>query len=146
MDTKTQTVITHAAEETRTQGAEFSRGCQTGSVLALQGELGAGKTTFVQGFLAGLGAEPPYPSPTFILMHQYDLPDSEGRRIRRIYHVDAYRVDARAFENVGWDEWLHDPEGIVLVEWPERISELLPEGTQWIRFFHADDGGRRIEH
>ena len=144
MITKTMESITHSTEETLAYGADFARSCTAGSLVALQGELGAGKTTFVQGLLAGIGAEPPYPSPTFILMHQYDIAQRGQGGVRRVYHVDAYRVDSRALENVGWDEWVSDPEGIVLVEWPERSPELLLGHVRQLRFSHTADGGRRI--
>lgn len=137
------TLITYSAEETVLAGRQFARTLGPGTVVALQGDLGAGKSTFLQGVLAALGIPPPYPSPTFVIMHQYDLAVSlQGAR--RVYHVDAYRVDAAALRNIGWDEWLADSEGIVFVEWPERVSELVPQAARRIAFAHMSEGSREI--
>jgi tRNA threonylcarbamoyladenosine biosynthesis protein TsaE len=137
--------ITHSAEETRALGATLIRGILPGSILALRGDLGAGKTTFVQGLLEELGAEKPYVSPTFVIMKQYDFPESSGNGIRRIYHVDAYRIDDPAdMEKLGFDEWCADPEGFVLVEWPEKIDTLLPENTKTVSLRWLSDTDREI--
>jgi tRNA threonylcarbamoyladenosine biosynthesis protein TsaE len=114
-------------------------------VIALTGNLGAGKTTLTQGILEALGVEPPYPSPTFILMHQYAIAQHETQNIKRVYHIDAYRVEAKDLQEVGWDEWCADSEGVMIVEWPERVREILPEHTLWIRLSVIPEGGRRME-
>jgi tRNA threonylcarbamoyladenosine biosynthesis protein TsaE len=116
-----------------------------GSVLALRGDLGAGKTTFVQGLLEALGAEKPYVSPTFVIMKQYDLSESSANGIRRVYHVDAYRMDdPEEIEKLGFAEWCADQEGIVLVEWPEKIEPLLPPTVKTISFAWLSDTDREI--
>ena len=123
-----RTYTTHSKEETRALGKELALGLRPASLITFSGELGAGKTTLIQGILEGLGALPPYPSPTFVLMNQYDLEvglPSEG--VRRVYHADAYRVGAADFEKLGFTEWCMDPTGIVLLEWPERLAEILPD-------------------
>ncbi len=118
---------TASAEETRAIGREYANRLSPGAFITLSGELGAGKTTFTQGLLEGLGARPPYVSPTFIIMKLYELPAPTATGIRRIYHADAYRVEGRDIEQAGIEEWASDPEGIVLFEWPERASDVLPE-------------------
>lgn len=143
-----QETITHTPDETRELGRQFARTLAPGTIVALEGELGAGKSTFLQGVLAELGVEPPYPSPTFVIMHQYDLP--VGSPVfavggRRVYHVDAYRVDAEALCALGWEEWMTDPAGVVFIEWPERVAELILETARWIRFSHTSEGYRRVE-
>lgn len=136
---------THSAEETRVLGAETARRTNPGSVIALQGDLGAGKTTFVQGFLEALGAEKPYVSPTFVIMKQYDLPKPSENGIRRIYHVDAYRMDdPQDIAKLGFEEWCADREGLVLVEWPEKLGDLLPKDAKIISLRWLSDTEREI--
>ena len=97
-----------------------------GTLLCLTGDLGAGKTTLVQGLLEGVGAERPYVSPTFVIMKQYDLAVPSANGIARVYHADAYRVEAKDFTEIGFAEWYADPQGLVILEWPERITDILP--------------------
>ncbi|QQS15362.1 MAG: tRNA (adenosine(37)-N6)-threonylcarbamoyltransferase complex ATPase subunit type 1 TsaE [Candidatus Moraniibacteriota bacterium] len=133
---------TQSAEELRKLGASFARGICPG-VVALSGELGAGKTTFSQGILAEMGATGPFTSPTFVIMKQYDLAvPLEG--IERIYHVDAYRIGEADLRAQGFAEWASDPNGVVLLEWPERVPGLVPETATRISFT-VEKTGRRIE-
>lgn len=118
---------TSSAEETRAFGAQIAEGLVPGSLLCLRGDLGAGKTTFVQGMLEYFGAARPFVSPTFVIMKQYDVPKENGAGIRRIYHADAYRVGEGDFRQLGFAEWCGDQEGLVILEWPERIAAILPE-------------------
>ena len=122
-----QTAITYSAEETRALGQKMAESLSSGTLLCLTGDLGAGKTTFTQGLLAGFGATRPYISPTFVIMKQYDLPASSSTGIKRVYHCDAYRVGEKDFRELGFAEWCTDPEGVVILEWPERIQNILPE-------------------
>lgn len=119
--------ITHSAEETRALGKKLALELRSGTIVCLAGDLGAGKTTLAQGLLEGLGAEQPYVSPTFVLMKQYELATSSVTGIRRVYHCDAYRIDdPEDFAKLGFAEWCADPEGLVLLEWPERVDKFLP--------------------
>ena len=122
-----ETYTTHSAEETRAVGRQLATTLLPGTLLCLTGDLGAGKTTLVQGLLEGLGAERPYVSPTFVIMKQYELPASSVTGVKRIYHADAYRVGSKDFTEIGFAEWCADPQGLVILEWPERIVDLLPE-------------------
>ena len=127
--------FSETAEETRLLGRDFGNTLSPGTLICFRGDLGAGKTTFIQGMLAVLGARPPFISPTFVLMKEYDLDTPTANGIRRVYHADAYRMErAEDFEKIGFTEWCADPEGIVLLEWPERIESLLPEQRIEIRF------------
>ena len=123
-----QTIYTtRTTEETRAIGAELAREIIPGTLVCFYGDLGAGKTTLIQGFLAECGAERPYVSPTFVLMKQYDLTQPTTLGIKRIYHADAYRIEhAEDFMKLGFAEWYADPEATLLLEWPERVNELLP--------------------
>jgi tRNA threonylcarbamoyladenosine biosynthesis protein TsaE len=110
-----------------------------GSCLALHGDLGAGKTQFVRGLVAALGASPrAVSSPTYVLLNIY-----EGGRLT-VYHLDAYRVTgAEDFEGIGFSELL-EQGGVVVVEWADRVTELLPPGTVHVRIEHAGKTRRRI--
>lgn len=122
-----KTTTTRSKRETQLYGENLAKTMSPGRPLLLMGDLGAGKTTLVQGMLAGLGAEPPYPSPTFVLMNQYELQAPTVNGIERVYHADAYRVGRDDFEKLGFLEWCADPKGLVILEWPERLSDLVPE-------------------
>lgn len=122
-----ETFTTDSAEATRSLGKILAGKMTPGTLLCLEGDLGAGKTTLVQGILEGFGAERPYVSPTFVLMKQYDLALPSVMGIKRIYHADAYRVGEKDFRELGFAEWCTDPEGLVILEWPKRIGVLLPE-------------------
>lgn len=121
------TITTHSATDTRAFGKQLAGEITPGTLLCLQGDLGAGKTTLVQGLLEGLGAERPYVSPTFVLMKQYDLSSPSVTGIERVYHADAYRVGEKDFRELGFVEWCSDSKGLVILEWPERIGDLLLE-------------------
>lgn len=139
-----ETYTTHSTEETRKLGKKIALGLQSQTLLCLQGDLGAGKTTFVQGLLEGLGAEKPYVSPTFVIMKEYDLREATATGIKRIYHCDAYRVEASDFETLGFVEWYADPEGLVILEWPERVADLLPPDRIDITFKSLGETERKI--
>lgn len=94
-----------------------------GGIIYLIGELGAGKTSFVQGFAAGLGIKTKIQSPTFILMREYDLGNESNRKM---YHLDLYRLEQiDDLNHLGLDETLANPQNIVLIEWPERLKVSL---------------------
>ena len=130
--------ISHSPAETiacaRTLAATICRG----DVLALSGDLGAGKTHFVKGLAAGLGTAASVTSPTFTLLHEYP-----GGRLP-LYHFDFYRLDnAEEALRIGLDEYL-DGDGACVIEWAEKFPALLPPRTRWLRFTHRDDGAREI--
>lgn len=121
------------AEETRELGAYFGSLAQPNSVFALCGQLGAGKTTFMQGFLQGLKIQDLAQSPTFTLMQRYsgEVP---------VYHFDLYRMESEAeFLRLGLDEYLQ-AEGIAAIEWPERIHSLIPAHALLVDISYADFG------
>lgn len=123
-----ETYHTSTQEETRARGASFGATLAPATLVCFYGDLGAGKTTFIQGMLGVFGAEGPFVSPTFVLMKEYLLKMPTATGIRRVYHADAYRIEsAEDFEKIGFGEWIDDPSGVVLLEWPERVSDSLPE-------------------
>ncbi|OGI22102.1 MAG: tRNA (adenosine(37)-N6)-threonylcarbamoyltransferase complex ATPase subunit type 1 TsaE [Candidatus Moranbacteria bacterium RIFCSPHIGHO2_01_FULL_55_24] len=128
-------------EETRDFGRKLALELAPGTFLALSGDLGAGKTALAQGILEGLGASGPYVSPTFVIMKEYALPEPSPKGVKRVYHADAYRVEAKDFDTIGFAEWGSDPEGLVILEWPERVSALLPAERLTITLLHEPDAG-----
>lgn len=110
-------------------------------VLALQGDLGAGKTTFVQAFAKELGVTGILQSPTYVLMKSYDVPpdshasDVLGRQFTKLVHIDAYRLEKpEQFTALRPEEFLQDPGTLVCVEWPEKIKGVLPDPDLVVRF------------
>jgi tRNA threonylcarbamoyladenosine biosynthesis protein TsaE len=111
-----------------------------GEVIALEGDLGAGKTQFVRGLVRGLGGEQrAVSSPTYVLLNVYD----SGRLM--VFHLDAYRVTgADDFEAIGFNELL-EQGGVVAVEWPQRVPSLLPSKQIRVRITAIDESVREIE-
>lgn len=170
--TMIQEITTHSKEETIDAGRQLASQIAPGSVIVLSGDLGAGKTTFTQGVLAGLGALGPYTSPTFVIMKQYDIQNKvapatvststnaqmnepvhsaihtasflEYQSLKRVYHVDAYRIDTERMLAIGWEEWLEDSQGVVLLEWPERVADIVPETAIGISIEWVDEYTRLI--
>jgi tRNA threonylcarbamoyladenosine biosynthesis protein TsaE len=140
-----ETEITHNNQETKDFGRSLAKKLLPGVTLCLSGDLGAGKTTLTQGILEGLGATGPYTSPTFVIMKEYALPEATPSGIRRVYHVDAYRIEARDIEHLGFEEWCSDPGGLVILEWPERIRELLPEKRMEMMLTLKGESIRKIQ-
>lgn len=118
---------TEKPEETFDLGRSMGAKAAPGTVCCLEGELGAGKTMFAQGFAAGLGISGPVNSPTFTILQQYE----DGRM--PLYHFDAYRIgDVEEMEEIGYEDCFYG-EGVCLIEWPSLIGEILPEEALWVR-------------
>ncbi|WHY67340.1 tRNA (adenosine(37)-N6)-threonylcarbamoyltransferase complex ATPase subunit type 1 TsaE [Neobacillus sp. SuZ13] len=125
--------ITTDSEETSLFAERFAGRLQPGDVIALEGDLGAGKTTFTKGLAKGLEIKKTVNSPTFTIIKEYKgkLP---------LYHMDVYRV-ADAFEDLGFDEYF-EGDGVTVVEWAHLIEEQLPEERLTI-FLYREEGDRR---
>lgn len=105
-------------------------------VLALQGDLGAGKTTFVQGFLHGAGVKKKITSPTFTIVKSYKVKGYKDYKL--IYHIDCYRIHKpKDILNTGIREIFNNSRNVVLIEWPERIKKLLPPKMIFLRLKHG---------
>lgn len=123
--------------ELREVGESLGRALPRGSVIALEGELGAGKTTFAQAVVRGLGVVEQATSPTYGLVHRYD-----GRR-GPVFHLDCYRLrQAEEAADLDWEGLLAEGD-VLLVEWPERAGAWLPRPTRRFRLHHLPDGSRR---
>ncbi len=107
------------------------------TILALEGELGSGKTTFIQGLARGLGIKEKVQSPTFVLVKWYKL-SKRRHPLRHLVHVDAYRLESLAeARHLGLRDAFRDPEAIIVIEWADRIKKLIPKNAVWIRFTHG---------
>lgn len=112
------------------------------SILALHGDLGAGKTTFTQSLAKELGVTEHVTSPTFVIMKGYEL---EGQKYKNLFHIDAYRIeDVDEMRPLGFTALLAQKDTIVCIEWAENISELLPENTLHMNI-EIEGEGRKIE-
>lgn len=131
---------TRRAEATRAVGALLGRRLRNGDVVALAGDLGAGKTVFTQGLAAGMGIAAAVTSPTFVLVNRYRAPDG-----RVLQHADCYRLADAPAEM--WDIGLGDliaDDDILVIEWADRIPDLLPDAFLEVRFEYVDENRRRL--
>ena len=132
------TFISNSPAEIETIGEQIAQKLRAGSVLALVGELGSGKTQFVKGIVAGLDSAAAVTSPTFTLIHEYP-----GGRLP-IYHFDFFRLqDRQSAERLGLEEYFF-ADGVCLVEWADRFPELIPPSAQWIWFETKSENQRAI--
>jgi tRNA threonylcarbamoyladenosine biosynthesis protein TsaE len=138
-------MVRHLADEAATlaAGEECAKSIASSAVIALVGDLGAGKTSFSKGLVSGLGHAGDVSSPTFTLVHEY-----VGGRLP-VFHFDFYRLEnVEQLWDIGWDEYLSG-EGVIIVEWADKFPDALPSGTLWIALSHgaASDskGGRNLQ-
>ena len=131
--------ITHSDAETAAAGARCAVAAKIGDIIALTGELGAGKTQFVKGFVAGIGCPAEVTSPTFTLVHEYT-----GGRFP-VYHFDWYRLDSPdAVLRLGFDDYLFG-DGVSIIEWADRFPALLPAEARWISISVKGETERLLE-
>lgn len=136
------TLISHSARETESLGEQWGREAQPGLVIALSGDLGAGKTQLVRGFARGLGITKRVHSPTFTLVNEYG-----GGRLR-LFHLDLYRLESpEQIRSAGIEEFLK-PDGVAIVEWAERIAETDWNATKCrrVRIEVTSETNRRITY
>jgi len=131
--------FSRSPEQTRRIGSRLGGALRAGDVICLQGDLGAGKTTFVQGVAQGWGSQDSVSSPTFIIVNEYRRADGG-----KLFHMDAYRLDSTPeAEELDLDSMLAD--GALLIEWPERIDGLVPAERLWISLEHISEEEREMK-
>ena len=112
------------------------------TVVGLYGDLGAGKTSFTQGVAHALGIQENVVSPTFVIEKIYEL---FGKRFSHLIHIDAYRIEtSNELLHLGWNEIISNPKNLILIEWPERVLDIMPPHIK-IQFTHTGNEGREIE-
>jgi len=138
--------FTKSAQETKRLGEKIGANLKPGDLLACFGQLGGGKTTFLQGVAKALGIKERILSPTFILMRQYELPAGK-REIEKFYHWDWYRIKGeREALAAGFGENLLDPKAVVAVEWSENAPQALPKKRIEVHFEYGEkEKERRIK-
>lgn len=142
-----QTVVTRNEGETKKFGREFFKRfhLDQGGTLALYGELGSGKTTFVQGLAEGLEIKRRVISPTFIIVRSYKL-RTKNPELSNLYHIDLYRIDLeKEVEGLGLQEIINDNSAIVAIEWAEKLGEQLPKKRWDLHFRYVDESTREIK-
>ncbi|MBK8039549.1 MAG: tRNA (adenosine(37)-N6)-threonylcarbamoyltransferase complex ATPase subunit type 1 TsaE [Verrucomicrobiaceae bacterium] len=128
----------HTADEAHEWGRQLAPTLAAGDVIALCGQLGAGKTQITRGIVAGMGSAVAVTSPTFTLVHEY----LDGRL--PVFHFDFYRMEsASEVIGIGWDEFLTEP-GVIIVEWADMFPDLMPPGTRWFHIEAQPDGTRQV--
>lgn len=137
-------IITQSAKETQKLGEKIGRDLKKEStgpqIIALYGELGGGKTTFIQGLARGLGIKNRVLSPTFVFMRQYQFDGGV------FSHVDLYRIESiNQAKGLGLEEIFNDSRAVMAIEWAERIKEILPKKRMEIYFEYVDKDSRRIK-
>jgi len=122
------TFISNSPAETEAIGQQLAVEIGVGSILALNGDLGSGKTVFVKGLVAGLGSRADVTSPTFTILHEY-----RGGRLP-VYHFDFFRLENReSIVRLGLDDYFFG-DGVSVIEWGDRFPELIPQRARWILF------------
>lgn len=134
----TRSFVSKEEADTIRFAAALGRHARPGDLVCLSGPLGGGKTTFVRGFAHGAGFGGGVASPTFTLARRYPA------RRAVLHHLDLYRVGAGDLANLALEEYLDDPSGACLIEWPEAARALLPEDRLEVSFAHRRGGGRTV--
>lgn len=135
-----ENIESRSEQETEAFAAALAEALRPGCVLALHGDLGAGKTVFSRGFARGLGVVEPVSSPTYTIVQEYPLPQGGW-----FFHLDLYRIEnSAAALAFGVDEYLAGPSAFALIEWPERIADILPADVIHVHLHHRGDTLREI--
>lgn len=129
-------IASNSLEETQNLAQKLAQVLTKGDVISLEGQLGAGKTAFVMSLASSLGIKEPITSPTFVILKQY-----QGRL--ELNHFDAYRVSEKEFSDLGYRDFFYS-DAVSVIEWGDRIKNLLPEDVLILRFEYAEKENRRI--
>lgn len=139
METKDKIFITNNFEETKRLGLDFAKFLRKGDIVCLYGDLGSGKTTFVQGLAVGLGIKNRIISPTFVMVRSYKL-GAMG-----FYHIDLYRIEReKDIESLGIEEIINNKNNIVVIEWAEKLMSKRPKKRIDVKFSYEKSDVRKI--
>jgi tRNA threonylcarbamoyladenosine biosynthesis protein TsaE len=137
-------LISHSPQQTRNVGLHLGEVLKPGDVVLLFGQIGAGKTQLTQGIAQGLNISGYVQSPTFTLVVEHEGTSADGQPVR-LYHLDLYRIDAPGdIDTFGHEEYLDDPEGVVVIEWPERLGAEIPDEHLLIKIEYLADTKRKL--
>lgn len=153
--------LTTSEKQTFVLGKKFAQGLKGGEVVGLIGNLGAGKTVFVKGLASGLGIKNKIASPTFVLMKIYPVkcalrpalragfsearPVKQPNKIKQLIHIDAYRLkNGKEILSTGAEEYFNKPNSVVIIEWADRIKEILPKKTKLVKITSREENKRKI--
>jgi tRNA threonylcarbamoyladenosine biosynthesis protein TsaE len=137
-------IISTSEQETFDFAKKFAESLRGGEVIALEGDLGAGKTVFTKGLAEGLGVKRTVTSPTFVVMKIYDA--NTKSKIKKLVHIDAYRLDsARSASTIGAEEYFYSPDTVTVIEWPVKIKNILPRSFINIKISIEENEKRTIE-
>jgi len=146
---KMKRYLSKSIEETQKIGEELAKEIdkfftnKNALLIGLEGELGGGKTTFVQGFAKGLGIKERILSPTFIILKKFKI--RKKSKFKNFYHIDCYRLsNYKDLLSLGFQEILNNKENIIAIEWPEKVKEILPSNYLFLKFDFIDFEKRRI--
>jgi len=148
-------ILSHSPAETKKLAKKLAKKLKPPLVLALTGDLGSGKTTFIQGFARGLGIKKKILSPTFIIFRKFEIRNSKSEtnskfkiknsKFQFLYHIDCYRIQKpQELLNLGFKKIISEPQNIVLIEWAEKIKKILPKKTIWLKFNYGLKENERI--
>jgi tRNA threonylcarbamoyladenosine biosynthesis protein TsaE len=140
-------IISKNTEDTEKIAKDFIKNIKSynksATLIALSGELGAGKTTFTQALGKHLGIKNKINSPTFVIMKKYALKSNEHDFL---FHLDAYRLkNEKELEKLGWAEIIANPKNLIFIEWPENVKKAIPKKHISIKISHIKEGERKFE-
>jgi len=145
-------VISHSPFETKEIGRKFARKIlrekktKGAKIISLEGELGGGKTTFLKGFAQTLEIKEMIKSPSFVIMKKYKLPTIKKSSYKYFYHIDCFRIKKpKEILSIGWKKEISDSRNIIVVEWGDKIKDLLPKDYKKIRFLYLCENKRKIK-
>lgn len=144
-------MISHNVEDTIESAIKFAKRLKGGEVIGLIGELGSGKTTFVKGLAEELKVEEVITSPTFVILKEYNILRPKihlggvSKKVKKLIHIDAYRMEnIEDINSVGIEDFLNRDDVVIVIEWAEKIREILPKKTIYINFKHINENKREI--
>lgn len=138
--------ITHKAEDMEVVAKDFLQNLSpqpdSATIVALLGDLGAGKTTFTQAIARKLGVADTVTSPTFVIQKSYEIPSHSG--FKKLVHIDAYRINEKEAHTIAFNEYSKDPNNLIFIEWPSQIEEILPENIIKIHLEYLSEDTRKV--